>query len=160
MAPIEKALEGGDREKWMNLEKTSLGVRYPEEANPVSWALPSPTVTQGHTPFSSDLDTPPTGIPATESQALRAQKLPVCPPQVVPGRRCPGSRRVRLLGTAFRQAFLTFLTPSFEINMVWPWAHLPPLPSSFSLFQSSLKRKTLAPVESANWVKRERALGF
>lgn len=67
--------------------------------------------------FPRNPEMPPTGNPATESQALRAQETPVRTPREVPGRRCPGQRRAEaakemgLQGTASREA-LTLLTPS------------------------------------------------
>lgn len=48
MTPIEKALEGEDREKQMNLERASVEVRCQAEGSPLGWALPTPTATQDH----------------------------------------------------------------------------------------------------------------
>lgn len=42
-------------------------------------------------------------------------------------------------GTASEQAFLTLLTPSFKLIIVWPWVPLLHLLSDFPLIQQTLK---------------------
>lgn len=96
MAPVEKALEGEDREREMNLEKASVELRYQAtgESSGLGWPPPSLPAPGGpHLPSSAIPGCPPAGIPAIESQALGVQKVPGCTPHVLPGRRCPGQRR-------------------------------------------------------------------
>lgn len=147
MAPIEKALEGEDRERRMNPERASLELRHQRQEGTL-WVGPcSPLRPPRAMPsFLSNPHMPPVGIPTTESQALRAQKMPVQVPYVTSGRSCPGQRRGRgqggwdyTQGTASEQAFLTLLTPSFKLIIVWPWVPLLHLLSSFPLIQQTLK---------------------